>query len=372
MPCASSARHAASSLSPPFFRSSDAAWTDALEFLVHDFYHLPCYAELAASWEGGEAIAFRDTVSGVEVFAPLLLRPLPEALVADLPDAPRFDAACPYGYPAMLLSDEVDADGLGRILAWFRDRGREAGLVASFVRLHPVLSAEWEGHPIEAEGVAIHTHGPTVAIDLAPPQEEWIGGIRGSHRRGIVKLYDEGFSVEVERRGTDEAYREFVEIYLGTMRRVGADAFYLFSDAYFASLRECLGEQLLVCRVLSPSGETAAAGLFTAVGGVVQYHLGGTAEAYRSAAPSKLMFVGVRAWGHERGLETLHLGGGLGSEKDSLYRFKKGFGTDTLTFRTLRVVHNVEAYDQLMARASAQVGEPEPDDTFFPLYRRSA
>jgi hypothetical protein len=81
-------------------------------------------------------------------------------------------------------------------------------------------------------------------------------------------------------------FKDFVEIYLATMRRVGAIQRYLFSEEYFENLRAALGERLHLCSVHSPRGDVAAAGLFVETDGIVQYHLSGTAVEYLAFAPS--------------------------------------------------------------------------------------
>ena len=77
----------------------------------------------------------------------------------------------------------------------------------------------------------------------------------------------------------------------------------------------------------------------------------------------------VRTWAKSRGLQRLHLGGGVGASEDSLFRFKAGFSTDRHPFRTLRVVLDELAYADLV-RARQPQSDPGDHTGFFPLYRK--
>ncbi len=162
-----------------------------------------------------------------------------------------------------------------------------------------------------------------------------------------------------------------MEVYRATMRRVGAKEFYLFSDNYFEDLKGVLEDKLDLWTVLSPDGEFAAGGVFTVTNGIVEYHLGGTAEKYLSTAPSKLMFSDVRNWGKEAGNRVFHLGGGLGGKTDSLFQFKAGFSQDYADFFTFRMVLDQPKYDRLEKKWRLLSGELKQDLDSFPIYRKA-
>jgi hypothetical protein len=84
------------------------------------------------------------------------------------------------------------------------------------------------------------------------------------------------------------------------------------------------------------------------------------------------MFDYIRFWAKERGNEVLHLGGGVGGGKDSLYHFKAGFSKQTHTFLTLRLIIDEEKYRHLLElRAKSLNREVEEllSTNFFPAYR---
>jgi len=106
------------------------------------------------------------------------------------------------------------------------------------------------------------------------------------------------------------------------------------------------------------------------VDGVVEYHLGGTADAYLTAAPSKLMFDFVRSWAKFEGADILNLGGGVGSGSGPLLHFKAGFSRSRADYHTCRVTIDETRYAALVeARRAALAPNVTVSRDFFPEYR---
>jgi len=331
---------------PEFLGPGDPAWTAFLASAPHDFYHLPGYVELCARREGGEAAAFLAGADGCGMLMPLVLRPVP--------GAGWRDACAPYGYPCPLFRGGPSPDQVGALLGAFADAGACEGLVSAFFRFHPLLPVP-EG-PYERFGSLVD-HGQTVFLDLGLPPEELERQTRVNHRADARKLLAGGFRVEVD--GWDRL-EGFVAIYEATMAYRGSGEAYRFDAAYFRNLRACLGDRLHLCMVLGPEGEPAAGGLFTNVDGLMQFHLAGTAPAFRRAGPAKLMLLHMRDQARDWGAGRLHLGGGVGCAEDSLAFFKQGFSRLRARFSTYRMVLLPRVYREL-------AGDLEGD--FFPAYR---
>jgi hypothetical protein len=342
--------------------AKDPRWGAFLEDTPHDFYHLPGYVELCARQEQGEAAAFWAEEEGFAMLAPFVLRPLPASLDQD---SGLQDAAAPYGYPSPLLKGGPPEATVSAFLHTFRDLGASAGIVSAFFRFHPLLGVP--PGPFQAFGTLLE-HGETVYVDLTLPQEELSRQTRVNHRADVRRLQSEGFRVEVD--GWDRL-GDFIRIYEETMRYRSAQDFYFFDADYFEALRRCMGEQLHLCTVVAPQGETASAGLFTCVDGLVEFHLSGTAGAFRRAGPTKLMLIHMRDWAKARGFRCLHLGGGVGCQADSLAFFKQGFSQLRSTFSTFRMVLKPESYRRLVRRRAwgEELRADLPTD-FFPAYRR--
>jgi len=340
--------------------SADDRWPAFLRSCRHDFYHLPGYVDLCARQEGGAAAAFLAAEGGAAMLVPMVLRPLPPGLGA----APGWhDSVAPYGYPGPLLRGDPGEARVAAFLEGFREAGAAAGIVSAFMRLHPLLDLP-QG-PFRALG-ALVDEGDTVYLDLTRSPEELGRQTRANHLADARRLEREGYQVRVD---AWDRLPDFVRIYEETMEFRSADPFYRFSAGYFDELRHCLGERLHLGLVLDPGGAAAAAGLFTQVDGLVQFHLSGTSAAHRRAGPAKLMLIHMRDWAKARGARTLHLGGGVGCREDSLAFFKQGFSKLRSRFRTFRMILRPECYRDLVARLGPDP-EPDPGAAWFPAYRR--
>lgn len=332
----------------------DPRWQAFLEQVPHDVYHLPAYGKVSGRYEDGEPVAFYAEAEGSEILIPLLIRPLPEFLGAP---SDWKDATTPYGYPSPLFRGDR---GLRKCLDLFAEAGRSMGIVSAFLRLHPLI-------PLPAEDLTgcaqVVTHGQCVFFDLGFAEDEIWRRTRSNHRTQIRRLKKKGFVEEIDNWSDLDG---FIEIYRETMTRLGACDFYFFPREYFYDLRAGLQDRLHLCSVRSPDGELAAAALFFNCNGLVQYHLGGTAEAFLDRAPSKLSLDAMRRWGQERGEQFLNLGGGTGGRNDSLFQFKLGFSDLTADFRTWRMILDAGKYSFLAERCS-RTGQPSD---FFPAYRR--
>jgi hypothetical protein len=355
-----------SALRQSFLTADDRAWSEALRAAAHDVYHFPGYARLCGRMEGGDARAFVASDGPCIFFVPLIVRDVPGQLRngQDLRDA-----TVPYGYPGPLItygdgvSDMDRRAFLHRAVGAFIDALREQRIVSVFARLHPLLPVD--PTVLGLFGSVVPT-GDTVAIDLSLPEETLWRQMRSNHRRDISKAKDRGDVAE--RDAAWAGLDAFVRAYRETMARTGANPYYLFADGYYHALREALGDHIHLWTVRAGSDIVAGA-LFTECGGIVQYHLGGTAERFLAGNPLKLLFHRAAEWFKMRGNRWLHLGGGVGGASDSLLHFKRGFSPRTFPFYTWRLVLDVDMYDELVARAGRTAAPGAQPPTFFPAYR---
>jgi hypothetical protein len=345
-----------------FLTPDEDRWQAFLADVPHDFYHLPGYARLTASQDGGRAEAVLIAEGGDYFFLPYLVCSLAAveglAGVADQ----LHDLTSPYGYPCPLLR-ESRAGFLGAALTRWVEAMRERGAVSGFFRLHPLFPEHLAA--LTPFG-SLTRRGTTVSIDLTPSEEEIWRRMRSNHQRDIKRLRQRGFTVTLEQGGV--ALEEFQAIYQESMNRVGATEFYSFPPTYFQELSRVLGEGLWVSTARSPEGETVASILLVECGPIVQYHLGGTRTTALMLAPAKLLFDHAWRWAKARGRRVLHLGGGVGGAEDSLFNFKAGFSDRRHEFRTWQLVFLDEAYRSLEAHRRA-AGPTTLRAGFFPSYR---
>lgn len=343
--------------------TADAAqWLATLKCArLHDFYHLPQYHRVAEQRGEGMAHLFVYAEGEYMIALPLLLRPVD----ATQPDG-WMDATSVYGYGGPIASHEELPAAI--VLGFQADLAaalKERAVVTVFSRLHPIIS---HGNFLAGIGDC-PVDGTTLSIDLTLSEEEQQARYSKSCRSSIRKLHKSGFVGvhDRERRHLPE----FVDIYRESMRRVGALGSYFFDQSYFDLLARELGDTLHLFLAMK-DGEIAAAILCTICGGIVQDHLGGTRSKFLPYSPDRLVVDSARAWAKEAGAHTYHLGGGVGAQIDSVFKFKTGFTRRSHAFSTFRWVLRPDVYDELCAsaaRSKQAAGMEMVSARYFPAYR---
>jgi hypothetical protein len=336
-----------------FLTPEDDRWDQFLREVPHDFYHLPGYVRLAARQEEGEAEAVLVRAADNYFFLPYVVRPLAGT---------GGDLVSPYGYPGPLFRESTPGFVRAAVGEWAGVL-RQRGVVSGFFRLHPLF-------PVPAEALASHgsliRRGSTVSIDLTLSEREIWDGFRHGHQADIKRAQRRDLVCTLDPCG--RSLEELISLYQETMDRVGAADFYYFPRSYFQDLSTALGERLWVCIARGVNGKALAGELFVACGPIVQAHLGGVRTAALALAPTKL--VNDFAWrlAKDRGCRVLHLGGGVGSAEDSLFRFKTGFSDCRHPYYTWQVVFREDVYQALTARRLESPGAAARPG-FFPAYR---
>ena len=332
----------------------------------HDFYFLPEYHALAEQRGEGDARLFVYESDGYVLALPLMLRPIEAEELGSRGETWR-DATSVYGYAGPLAShDDVPNALVGAFQTALGESLRRLRVVSAFSRLHPLIPQ----HALLSSLGECRPGGQTVSIDLTLPPEAQRAQYCGTAKTRINRLRRSG--VTCVRDCGKRKLREFIEVYYETMRRVGAHDTYFFDEEYFSNLVERLGPTLELFIATMPDGEVIGGGLFTLCDGVVQYHLGGTRNAALKLSPMALVFDTVRLWANERGARSFHLGGGVGANADSLFRFKAGFSDRRHDFATWRWIIAPDVYDALAkerCRQNAACREEPISSEYFPAYR---
>ena len=76
----------------------------------------------------------------------------------------------------------------------------------------------------------------------------------------------------------------------------------------------------------------------------------------------------MRILGTRNSSKYLNLGGGLGSSRDSLFRFKSSFSNNFKDFKVWNFIVDQKIYDHLVQTYSVQKNH----DDFFPKYRNNS
>lgn len=272
---------------------SDPLWSETLQNLRHDFYHLPEYANLEAKRIGAipEAILIQD---GEKIFfLPYLFRQCADIFDGDVKASEIFDVLSPYGYAGILLNEagaenvEFIHSTMAQLIQIFKDRR----ICSAFLRLHPIFNHRFD-EIYHSQVCKIHSE--TIAVDLKLTEATIWQQTRPEHRNKINKCKRAGFIARMT--SWEKNLHDFIDIYTETMKRVGASKAYYFSHEYFWHFVEALKEGVHLC-IVELDHQVVCAGLFTEYCGIVQYHLGGTRNEFLKNSPSTLMFDHVRFWG---------------------------------------------------------------------------
>jgi len=337
-------------------------WMSVLERTAqHDFHHLPEYHRVAERRCEGIANLFTYQEDQYLIAFPLMLRPV------DLANADGWnDATSVYGYGGPIAShDTVPASVVRNFQSALTAALIERRVVTAFSRLHPLLSQQ----ALLAGLGECRAKGETVSIDLTLPEDEQWAQYAKRCKRSIRKLQKSGF---VGVHDKHKRYlREFVDVYHATMRRSGAHPSYYFDRSYFAQLAEELGSRLQLFVVLA-GNKVAAASLATLCEDIAQDHLGGTSDEFLDDSPDRLVVDTECAWARAMGARVLHLGGGVGSQNDSVFHYKAGFSPRRHTFSIWCHVVFREVYDELCddrAHFNSIHGLIDASPEYFPAYR---
>jgi hypothetical protein len=320
----------------------------------------PAYVRLFAR-PVDRVVAVLAEEEGATVLFPLILRPL-AAEPWSAPDEDRWDATTPYGYGGPYAWG--GRGGGGAFWRAYARWCRGARVVSTFARLSlfPAQLAAIEGE--------VRERLPNVVVPLeAGIEAAWRAYDRDVRRRLRVARR-EGLTVEVDPAGARVA--EFHEIYAHTMRRRGADPWYLFPRSFFEALVAGLPGQFVFVHAVA-GGRAVSSELALVSARHVYAFLGGTRSEAFSLYPNELVRHATAEWAAAGAKVAYVLGGGR-SRDDGIYRHKRLLApAGEVPFRTAGLVHDELACHALVRRRAAaetsRAGVWGPGPGFFPPYR---
>lgn len=273
-----------------------------------------------------------------------------------------YDSVTPYGYGGVLFEGDSSEANRQRFWKAYLEEMDKEHIVDNFVRYHPVLRNADSMRPISN----VTDLGKTIAMDLASPEVIW-ENIHSKNRNMIRKAEKNGIVIE-HGKGMD-LFDKFIEIYNATMDKDNAEEYYYFKRPFYESIHNDLHDnyELFYAKL---NDKIIAMSIMIYANGRLNYHLSGSDIEYRNLAPSNLLLYKAALWGCENGMKTFHLGGGVGSGEDSLYKFKAAFNkVSDYQFSIGKHVFDQEKYDELVKiRRESDPGFDE-GSSYFPLYR---
>ena len=273
-----------------------------------------------------------------------------------------FDLITPYGYGGFIFDGEISPIGIEELWKAYILLLNEKGIVSDFTRFHPLLR---NAEPLRLCSNVIDI-GPTISMDLSSKDVIYENLLR-NNRNKIRKAQKSGVVIN---HGHDPVlWDSFIPIYEMTMDKDNAVPYYYFKRDFFESIQKDLAGRYEMFYALLDNKIIAMAIMLYA-NGKMHYHLSGSDIEYRNFAPTNLLLFEAACWGCDKGLKTLHLGGGVGAGDDSLYKFKEGFNKKSNNMFSIgKSVVNQKVYDYLVD--IRKKGDPDfnVDSSFFPLYR---
>ena len=273
-----------------------------------------------------------------------------------------FDSVTPYGYGGVLFEGDTSEENKAAFWKEYLSVMEQDHIVDNFVRYHPVLK---NAEPMKSISEVIDL-GKTVAFDLTSPEVIW-ENIISKNRNMIRKAEKNGIEI---RHGKDLAlFEDFRRIYNATMEKDNAEEYYFFGEKFYESIHNDLHDNYEMFYAVY-EGQIIAMSIMLFGNKQMHYHLSGSALEYRNLAPSNLLLYKAALWGCEHGYKTFHLGGGVGSGEDNLYKFKAAFNKmSDYQFSIGKQVFDQEKYDELVAIRAAEDSNFKKESKFFPLYR---
>lgn len=319
----------------------------------YDIYYLPCYVRaFQIHGDGKPILAFfdNDELQGIYVF---MLREITDY---------EYDIVSPYGYGGWLLNGNKSEENIVLLKTNWEELALRNDIIDSFTRFHPVIGNANDNRQI-CEVVDL---GLTIALDLESPEIIW-NNITSKNRNMIRKAQKNG--IEIKHGKGMELLDKFKVIYNSTMEHDNADPYYFFEREFYESIdRDCNDNYEIF--YAEYNGEIISIAIMLFANNQMHYHLSGSVFEYRNLAPSNLLLYEAALWGCSQGFKSFHLGGGVGSGRDALFKFKEGFNRNSgLQFSIGKHIFNKQKYDFLVRKRASIDPNFDPESKFFPLYR---
>ena len=325
-------------------------------FIEYDVYWLSGYVKAFQIHGDGEPLLFyyeSENTRGINVVMKRDIANDPH-FEGILPENTYFDFSSPYGYGGWL----IEGDDINPIFTEYENWCRTNGIVSEFVRFHPVI----HNHISVGNSYEIVRLGEVITMDISSPEVIW-NNLTSKNRNMIRKAQKNG--VQIYNGRDPELFHRFMNIYNDTMNKDHAIDYYYFDDAFYDSILNDLPNHAQVFYAVYQN-ETIAVAIMIAANGKMNYHLSGSLRDYSHLAATNLLLYKAALWGCDNGCKTFYLGGGVGSQQDSLYSFKKAFyrGDDLNSFFIGKKVFDQLSYDNLLKMRNVS-----EEKCFFPKYR---
>lgn len=338
-------------------------WDEIVRGFTHfDVYYLSGYLAAFQIHGDGEPILAYYQGNGLKGICAFMLRDITSLDWAKAYQNKAYDVVTPYGYGGWLLEGDKSNENLQSFWDEYVAAMKEHDIVDAFTRWCP-----WLINQDEVRGFSnVIDLGNTIFMDTTSEDVIFLN-IKSKDRATIRKAIKNG--VMIERSDDLQLLEEFRKIYNATMDKDHAEEYYYFKPEFYQSIaRDMKGHWKLFYAM--HEGQMIAASIILFANGKMHYHLSGSKLEFRSLNATNLILYEVAKYASTNGYKLFHLGGGVGSGTDPLYKFKKTFNKNgDLQFSISKDTFNQEIYDELVELRRKVDSTFDNSTGFFPAYR---
>lgn len=327
-------------------------WTNILhEIGQYDCYHTFEYHAISKQMnEVPKLLVYRSNKTLIAL--PILMRPIP--------NTEFFDCTSVYGYPGPIFNKATYEEDFIVFQQCLESYFLSKKVISVFSRLNPFI--ENQENTLQTLGY-IEELGDVVNIDLTKDIDLQRQLFSKTTKRYLNKSRRICYTKKSQ---SEEDILTFIDLYYENMDRVNAKKSYYFDKEYFLKMiqsKEFKTE--IIYAVLQETDEIISAAMMMKTNNIVQYHISGTRNDYLHLTPIRLLLDEIRIEGTQENYKYFNLGGGLGSEHDSLFNFKASFSKDYKKFKVWKYIVDENLYDELTSLKNIKKDEIN----FFPIYR---
>lgn len=340
-------------------------WDEIVKsFRGYDVYYLSDYTKAFNSHGDGEPILIYYESPVLRAINVVMMRDIEadKRFRSKIQSGHYYDIVTPYGYGGFLFEGDPSVGNLEQLEQAYSEFCRSKNIVSEFVRFHP-LQQNAELNRTLYEVIDL---GKTVTLKLGSRQQIWAD--LSSKNRNVIRKAIKS-EVKVYWGMSPNLVEAFIPLYNATMSKDDASDYYYFNQEFYESILKDLKYN---CLFFYAVYETKIISMSMILFGNKQmhYHLSASDREFQNLAATNLLLFEAACWGCANGYQLFHLGGGLGSKEDSLFKFKEAFNKNTEThFSIGKKIFDPMKYHELV-ELSVLADEGSVDSTFFPAYRK--
>lgn len=334
-------------------------WDDIVRsFKDHDVYYLSGYVKAFQIHGDGEPQLIYFEKENTRAINVVMKRDisLHKDFTNKINPGKYFDFSTPYGYGGFIIEGEE----VTSLDVEYSNYCVEHNIVSEFVRFHPILNNQKQVSNI----YEIKMLSKTISIDLDSKSMIW-ENLTSKNRNMIRKALKSNVKIYWGR--SPELIEKFIPMYNQTMDRDEATDYYYFDKAFYDSILDDLKYNSLFFYA-EYNNQIISMAIILFSNSQMHYHLSASNRDFQSLGANNLLLYEVACWGSEHGFKSFHLGGGVGSKEDSLYKFKKAFNKNSnAIFSIGSKIFDKELYDKLIEIRGYEASLL--NSSYFPIYR---